>query len=61
MYSVQCETNDTATPFYKHLADETNGVHLKLGQFSEIFDFLMAICYREHGEEFLQVSLTLLR
>ena len=27
-----------------------------LGNFSNMFDFIMAICYREHGAEFLDVS-----
>ncbi|XP_064603770.1 uncharacterized protein LOC135469159 [Liolophura sinensis] len=53
IYAVQCLNEPGVEIFYEGLADITAGRHLKLNQFSNIFDFLMAICYREKGAEFL--------
>ena len=50
IYSVQC---GSITQFYKSIADRTGGKHLKLKQFQNIFDFIMAVCYREKGGDFL--------
>ena len=44
-------TND----FYQTLADKTAGRRVELDQFSNLFDFIMAICYREQGAEFLDI------
>ncbi|XP_046566865.1 uncharacterized protein LOC124275379 [Haliotis rubra] len=53
IYGVQC--SDRATRFYQTISKETRGRHLKLDNFTNIFDFLMAICYREHGADILHV------
>ncbi|XP_046366089.2 uncharacterized protein LOC124141935 [Haliotis rufescens] len=53
IYGVQCGTDNTT--FYETISNETGGRHLKLDNFTNIFDFLMAICYREHGEDILHV------
>ena len=55
MYGVQCDaSNDERTNnFYQTLADKTAGRRVELQQFSNLFDFIMAICYREQGAEFL--------
>ena len=55
IYSVQCQSNAGAEAFYKDLAKRTFGSHLKLDQFNTIMEMFMAICYREHGAEFLSV------
>lgn len=57
IYGVQAFENEDAESFYRTLATDSDGSYLKLGSFSNICDFLMAICYREKGEEFLYVSL----
>lgn len=55
IYSVQALNNSTSTVFYETMASLTGGIHLKLDQFSNIFDLIMAICYREGGVDLLQV------
>ena len=59
IYSVQCKDYGDSKKFYESIADRTGGRHLKLDQFQNIFDFIMAVCYREKGGEFLDVSLIL--
>ncbi|OWF53078.1 uncharacterized protein LOC110446844 [Mizuhopecten yessoensis] len=54
IYSVQCQNYNGADHFYKTIAEKTSGHYLKLAQFTNIFDFIMSICYREKGAEFLQ-------
>ncbi|XP_067678221.1 uncharacterized protein [Haliotis asinina] len=41
--------------FYKRMSQETGGRHLQLDSFSNVFDFLMAICYREQGSDLFDV------
>ncbi|XP_071118680.1 uncharacterized protein [Haliotis cracherodii] len=53
IYGVQCGTGNTT--FYETISNKTGGRHLKLENFTNIFDFLMAICYREQGAEILHV------
>jgi len=48
--------NEGVDEFYKTLGSETDGHYLKLGEFSNVCDFLMAICYRERGEDLFTVS-----
>lgn len=55
IYPVQVGTWGEATKFYETLAAETGGRHLRLSEFQNLLDFIMAVCYREHGEDFLQV------
>ena len=58
IYAVQCQNNGAKTEqFYKSLANRTQGWYLKLNKFSTIVDILMAICYREKGAEFFDVSI----
>jgi hypothetical protein len=47
--------NTGVDEFYKTLASETDGHYLKLTEFSNITDMMMAICYAERGEDFLLV------
>ena len=42
--------------FFQSLSKTGKGSFLELKNFDSIFDFMMAICYREHGEDALFVS-----
>jgi hypothetical protein len=50
IYSVQCHTYN-ADKFYSEIARRTDGQHLKLSDFKNIFDFLMTVCYKERGDD----------
>ena len=54
IYSVQALNHSGATSFYERIAALTDGFHLKLDQFSSIANFMLAIAYRELGDEPLQ-------
>ncbi|KAL3842370.1 hypothetical protein ACJMK2_020391 [Sinanodonta woodiana] len=54
IYGVQVFDNAEAIPFFHEIATKTGGHHLKLGEFSNVCDFIMAICYRERGDMFLE-------
>lgn len=51
IYAVQCLSKSYANQFYADLARITGGYHLRLDQFSEVMDLLMAICYQQAGSE----------
>lgn len=51
IYSVQCGTYVASDGFYSEIAKKTDGQHLKLEDFKNIFDFLMTVCYRERGDD----------
>jgi hypothetical protein len=53
VYAVQCLARSGSTPFYAEMAEKTNGLHLELHQFNAIVDLIMAICYKQKGEEAL--------
>ena len=56
---MYCNTPRSAArdkKFFKTLSDMGQGSFLELKNFDSIFDFMMAICYREHGEDALFVS-----
>ncbi|XP_046566859.1 uncharacterized protein LOC124275375 isoform X4 [Haliotis rubra] len=53
IYGVECDSR--AATFFQTISKETGGRHLKLDNFTNIFDFLMAICYREHGPDILDL------
>ncbi|KAK3092258.1 hypothetical protein FSP39_000425 [Pinctada imbricata] len=55
IYSVYVNRCSGATNFYNEIAKRTGGRKVDLENFSNMFDFIMAICYREHGAEFLDV------
>jgi hypothetical protein len=40
-------------PFYEEVAQKTGGFYLTLDQFANISDLIMAICYKQNGEESL--------
>ncbi|XP_033752810.1 uncharacterized protein LOC117336410 [Pecten maximus] len=51
IYGVQAFDHEGVEDFYRTMAANTDGHYLKLGEFSNICDFIMAICYRERGED----------
>ena len=44
--------------FWQGLAYKTYGHHLSLKNFSNVFDFIMAIAYKEQGAEQFEVRFT---
>ncbi len=50
IYAVQALKRGSAMAFYRELAETSGGLHLSLGQFSEITAMLIAICYRQHTD-----------
>ncbi|CAG2207283.1 unnamed protein product [Mytilus edulis] len=54
IYGVQCRGYNSTKDFYKKMSTATDGKCLELADFSNMFDFMMAICYREHDETLLQ-------
>ena len=57
IYGVQCRGYSSPKDFYKKISSATDGKCLELADFSNMFDFMMAICYREHDETLLQVCI----
>jgi len=60
IYAVQYQNGYKASEtaqFWAGLAHKTYGHHLNLRNFSNVFDFIMAIAYREQGVEQFEVSL----
>ncbi|XP_064623050.1 uncharacterized protein LOC135485180 [Lineus longissimus] len=53
IYGVDCG-NSSCEDFYMSLATKTDGKYLQLKDWNNIFDMMMAICYREHGAEFFK-------
>ena len=51
IYSVQCCNIASSTNFYETIAKKTDGQSLGLSDFKNVFDFLMAVCYREKGDD----------
>ena len=56
IYGVQVNESAKAKKFFRTMTEITDGQHLKLSEFGTLCDVIMAICYREKGAEFLQVS-----
>jgi len=54
VYAVQALGRRHATNFYQEVAKRTGGFHLELNQFSHIRDLILAICYKQQGDEALQ-------
>ncbi|XP_045195672.2 uncharacterized protein LOC123551071 [Mercenaria mercenaria] len=50
IYSVQCHSYNS-DKFYSEIARRTDGQHLKLSDFKNIFDVLMTVCYKEKGDD----------
>ncbi len=54
IYAVQALNRQHAKKFYAELASLTGGFHVPLDQFSYVTDMVLAVCYRQSGEEQLQ-------
>jgi predicted DNA-binding WGR domain protein len=54
IYAVQALGRKHATRFYEELARISGGFHVPLDQFSYVTDMVLAVCYRQTGEEQLQ-------
>jgi predicted DNA-binding WGR domain protein len=54
VYAVQALNRGHATRFYEELARISGGFHVPLDQFSYVTDMVLAVCYRQTGEEQLQ-------
>ena len=54
VYGVQALNRRSATSFYEEIARKTGGFHLSLDQFNQVTDMIMAICYKQAGDEQLQ-------
>ncbi|XP_074642064.1 uncharacterized protein LOC141899580 [Tubulanus polymorphus] len=53
IYGVECQAGSTPKTFYTEIAKRTDGTYIKLNNFSNVYDMLMAICYRENGPDML--------
>lgn len=56
IYSIQCMKgwNKEPTAFYRHMATQTNGMHLYLHQLAHIVDIMVAICLHSFCGERLE-------
>lgn len=54
VYGVQALDRNHATYFYQEIAKSTGGFHLKLNQFSQVTDMILAVCYKQQGNEQLE-------
>ena len=63
IFSVHClpRFRSGSASFYKHMANETNGVYLTLDQFNEIVPLIKATCYSQCGEQKLNEFITIIR
>lgn len=54
VYGVQCLGRKHATKFYEELAHKSGGFHISLDQFAYVTDMILAVCYKQTGDEQLQ-------
>lgn len=54
VYGIQALDNAYATKFYETISEETGGFYLELKQFENITDTILAIAYKQQGNERLQ-------
>lgn len=54
VYGVQALSNRHATHFYEGIADITGGLHLELDQFSSMADLILAVGYKQQGDDLLE-------
>ncbi|XP_046566866.1 uncharacterized protein LOC124275380 [Haliotis rubra] len=52
IYGVEC--GGGGIEFYTTISEQSGGRYLQLKDFSNVFDLLMAICYREQGADMLE-------
>jgi Mg-chelatase subunit ChlD len=51
VYGVQALNRSESTSFYREIAKGSGGLHLNLNQFRQVVDLIMAICYKQAGED----------
>lgn len=54
VYGVQALRRSHATYFYQEIANKTNGIHLNLDQFSHVEDLILAVTFKQKGEDYLK-------
>lgn len=54
VYGVQALGRRHATKFYEEIALKTGGFHIELNQFSYVTDMILAIAFKQAGDESLQ-------
>ncbi len=54
VYGIQALARDAATGFYREIAKSTGGFHLSLDQFTDVEQVIMAVCYKQEGDERLK-------
>lgn len=54
VHGIQAMNNRDATEFYAEIARRTGGFHLRLTQFNEATEMLLAVVYQQQGPEALQ-------
>jgi len=55
VYGIQALGRSHATKFYEEIAKMTGGFHLELDQFSKAQELILAVCYKQSGDEALRV------
>lgn len=51
VYGVQALNRSESTSFYREIAKGSGGLHLNLNQFRQVVDLIMAIAYKQAGED----------
>ena len=51
VYGVQALNNSGSTSFYREISKDSGGLHLKLNQFRQVLDLVMAIAYKQVSDE----------
>lgn len=54
VYAVQALNRGYATQFYRETAEKSGGYHIPLDQFSFVTDMVLAVCYKQAGDDQLQ-------
>jgi hypothetical protein len=54
VYAVQALGRSYATPFWTEVAAKTGGFHLQLNQFAYVRDMILAVAFKQQGDEQLQ-------
>jgi len=54
VYGIQALNRSDSTAFYHEIARRTGGFHLRLDQFADVEQMIMAVCYKQMGDEQLK-------
>lgn len=54
VHGVQAMNSPSSTEFYRTLAEKTGGAHVRLAQFNEVTEMMIAMVYQQQGPEALQ-------